>query len=109
MPGVNPVDFWPAVEKHGPVVAYREGLSVLNADPNVDGVIIHLFTGSGVRGFDPLEIMAGIKAREKPVLTLLFGPKDKVEGEKRRMEKQGWPVFDELYPLVRVMSLLLQQ
>jgi hypothetical protein len=53
MPVVNPADFWPAVKKHGPVVAYREGLSALTADPNVDGGIIHLFTGSGVWGFDP--------------------------------------------------------
>jgi len=108
MPIANPVDFWPAVEKHGPVVAYREALSALHADPHVDGVIIHLFTGSGVWGFDPLEILAGIKNQEKPVLTLLFGQKEEVELQKRRMEKQGWPVFDALHPLVRIMSFLLQ-
>jgi acyl-CoA synthetase (NDP forming) len=107
MPVANPVDFWPAVEKSGPIVAYREGLSALYADPHVDGVIIHLFIGSGVWGFDPLEIMTGIKDKQKPVLTLLFGPKDEVERQKRRMEEQGWPVFDELHRLVRVMSLLL--
>jgi len=109
MPVSNPVDFWPAVEKNGPVLAYRDGLSTLYADPHVDGVIIHLFTGSGAWHFDPLEIMAGIKDREKPVLTLLFGPKDEVEGQRRRMEEQGWPVFEELHRLVRTMSLLLQQ
>ncbi|MFW6148055.1 MAG: acetate--CoA ligase family protein [Thermodesulfobacteriota bacterium] len=108
MPIANPVDFWPAVEKHGPVVAYREALSALHADPYVDGVIIHLFTGGGVWGFDPLEIMAGIRVWEKPVFTLLFGQKEEVELQKRRMEEQGWPVFDALHPLVRIMSLLLQ-
>jgi acyl-CoA synthetase (NDP forming) len=109
MPIANPVDFWPAVEKQGPVVAYRQGLSALYADPHVDGIIIHLFTGSGVWGFDPLEIMAGVEDRGKPVLTLLFGPKDEVECQKRRLEERGWPVFDELHRLVRVMSLLLRQ
>lgn len=107
MPVTNPVDFWPAVEKNGPVVAYREGLSALYADPNVDGVIIHLFTGSGVWGFDPVELMDGIKGRKKPVFTLLFGPKDEVEQARRRMERGGWPVFDEVHRLVKVMSFLL--
>jgi acetate---CoA ligase (ADP-forming) len=109
MPVSNPVDFWPAVEKNGPVLAYRDGLSTLCADPQVDGVIIHLFTGSGGWRFDPLEITAGIQDRERPVLTLLLGPKHEVEGQKRRMEEQGWPVFEELYRLVRAMALLLQQ
>jgi acyl-CoA synthetase (NDP forming) len=109
MPVSNPVDFWPAVEKNGPILAYRDGLAALCADPHVDGVIIHLFTGSGAWQFDPLEIMAGIKDRRKPVLTLLFGPKDELEDQRRRMEEQGWPVFEELHRLVRTMSLLLQQ
>ena len=107
MPVTNPVDFWPAVEKNGPIVAYREGLSALYADPNVDGVIIHLFTGSGVWGFDPVELMDGIKDRKKPVFTLLFGPKDEVEQGRRRMERGGWPVFDEVHRLVKIMSFLL--
>lgn len=109
MPITNPVDFWPAVEKNGLIVSFRDGLNALYADTNVDGVIIHLFMGSGVWNFDPLELMGGIKDRKKPVLTLLFGPKDKVEREKIRMEKAGWPVFDEIHRLVKVMYVLLQQ
>jgi acetate---CoA ligase (ADP-forming) len=109
MPVSNPVDFWPAVEKNGPVLAYREGLSALYDDPHVDGIIVHLFTGSGMWRIDPLEIMAGVKDREKPFLSLFFGPKEELEVQKRRMEEQGWPVFEELHKLIRVMSLLLQQ
>ena len=58
-------------------------------------------------GFDPVELMAGIKDRKKPVFTLLFGPKDEVEQGRRRMESEGWPVFHEVQRLVKVMSLLL--
>ncbi|MBW1689693.1 MAG: hypothetical protein DRG87_08205 [Deltaproteobacteria bacterium] len=70
-------------------------------------VLIHLFTGSGVWGFDPVELMTGIKDRKKPVFTLLFGPKDEAEQGRRRMESRGWPVFLEVQRLVKVMSFLL--
>ena len=53
MPVNNPVDYWPAIEKHGVVGALKEGLSALYADPGVDGIIIHLFAGGGLWALDP--------------------------------------------------------
>jgi acetyltransferase len=108
MPVKNPVDYWPAMEKNGPVVAMKEGLSALYADPNVDGVVINLFAGHGVWGFDLLELIDVIKDRKKPILSWIIGLKDNVENAKIRMEKSGWPVFDEIHRLVKVMSVLLQ-
>ena len=60
-------------------------------------------------GFDPVELVDGIKYRKKPVFTLLFGPKDEVERVRRRMEEIGLPVFDEIHRLVKVMSFLLHR
>jgi len=78
-------------------------------DSNVDGVIINLFAGMGAWGFDLLELMAVIKDREKPILTWLIGLKDTLEPAKIRMEKAGWPVFNEIHRLVKIMSTVLQQ
>ena len=107
MPVKNPVDYWPAMEKNGPLVALKEGLSALYADPNVDGVIIHLFAGMGAWSFDLLELMAVIKDRKKPVLTWLIGLKDTLEPSKARMEEAGWLVFNEIHRLVKIMSTIL--
>ena len=78
-------------------------------DSNVDGVIINLFAGMGAWSFDLLELMAVIKDREKPILTWLIGLKDTLEPAKIRMEKCGWPVFNEIHRLVKIMSTILQQ
>jgi len=107
MPVNNPVDYWPAIEKHGVVGALKEGLSALYADPGVDGIIVHLFAGGGHWVLDPLQIMAGNADHRKPVLLWIVGLKDEAEQMKRRLEGAGWPVFDEIERLVKVMSTLL--
>ena len=107
MPVNNPVDYWPAIEKHGVLEALKEGLSALHADRGVDGVIVHLFAGVGHWALDLLQIMDGIKNRKKPVLVWIAGLKDEAEHIKRRMESAGWPVFDEIQRLAKVMSALL--
>ena len=107
MPIKNPVDYWPAMEKNGPLVALKEGLSALYADPTVDGIIINLFAGMGAWSFDLLELMTVIKDRKKPILTWLIGLKDTLEPTRIRMEKAGWPVFNEIHRLVKIMSTIL--
>ncbi len=109
MPVNNPVDYWPAIEKHGVLEALKEGLSALHADPGVDGIIIHLFAGVGHWALDFLQIMDGIKNRKKPVLVWIVGLKDEAEQMKSRLEGAGWPVFDEIQRLVKVMTILLQK
>ena len=107
MPVNNPVDYWPAIEKHGVVGALKEGLSALYGDPGVDGIIIHLLASGGLWALDPLEIMDGIKDHKKPVLFLIIGLKNEVGHIKGRMERAGWPVFDEIERLVKVITVLL--
>ena len=107
MPVNNPVDYWPAIEKHGVLETLKEGLSALHADRGVDGAITHLFAGVGHLALDLLQIMDGIKNQKKPVLVWIAGLKDEAEYIKRRMESAGWPVFDEIQRLAKVMSALL--
>jgi acyl-CoA synthetase (NDP forming) len=108
MPIKNPVDYWPAMEKYGIILALKHGLSALYADPRVDGIIINLFAGMGAWDFNLLEVMGVIEDRNKPVLTWLIGLKDTIEPAKIGMERHGWPVFDEIHRLVKVMATIFQ-
>lgn len=109
MPIKNPVDYWPAMEKHGPAVTYRHAIEVLHNDPEVDGIIVHLFAGFGMWFLNMKEIMAGIKEPRKPILFWLIGPKKGEEATRMALEEMGWPVFHEIHRAVRVMASLFDQ
>jgi len=59
MPVKNPVDYWPAMEKHGPSKSYIHALKALHDDPEVDGLIVHVFAGFGLWALKMKEIMSG--------------------------------------------------
>jgi acyl-CoA synthetase (NDP forming) len=107
MPIRNPVDYWPAMEKYGLMSALKHGLSALYDDPHVDGIIINLFAGVDIWNFDLLEVMGVVDDRDKPILTWLIGLKGTLEPTMIRMEHYGWPVFNEIHRLVKVMSAIL--
>jgi acetyltransferase len=109
MPIKNPVDYWPAMEKHGPAVTYRHAIEALHDDPEVDGIIVHLFAGFGMWFLNMKEIMAGIKEPRKPILFWLIGPKKGEEATRMALEEMGWPVFHEIHRAVRVMASLFDQ
>jgi len=109
MPIKNPVDYWPAMEKHGPAVTYKHAIEVLHDDPEVDGIIVHLFAGFGMWFLNMKEIMAGIKEPRKPILFWLIGPKKGEEATRMALEEMGWPVFHEIHRAVKVMASLFDQ
>lgn len=109
MPIHNPVDFWPAMEKHGPVRAYKQGISALHADPNVDGIIVHLYAGHGIWLLDPKEILSEVKEPKKPILFWLIGPEKVRENTRLPLEGEGWPTFHEIHRTVRVMASLFER
>ena len=51
--------------------------------------------------------MDGIKDRKKPVLVWIIVLKNEVGHITGRMERAGWPVFDEIERLVKVITVLL--
>ena len=108
MPVKNPVDYYPAMEKHGPAVAYKHAIGALLQDPQVDGIIVHLFAGFGIWSLDMKEILSGIKKPCKPILFWLIGP-EKGRGSTRLiLEEEGWPTFSEVDRTVRVMASLFE-
>ncbi len=109
MPVKNPVDYWPAMEKHGPVLAYKHGIEVLHDAPEVDGIIVHLFAGFGIWFLDMKEIMSVIKEPRKPILFWMIGPEKGREVTRMTLEKEGWPTFYEIHRTVKVMASLFDQ
>ena len=108
MPVKNPLDFWPAMEKNGPVLTYQEALAALQEDPEVDGIIVHLFAGFGVWFLDMKEILSGIKGPRKPILFWLMGHEKGYQATRLALEEEGWPVFNEIHRVVRVMAHLFK-
>jgi acetyltransferase len=109
MPVKNPVDYWPAMDKHGPALTYKHAIEVLHEDPEVDGIIVHLFAGFGVWFLNMKEIMAAIKEPRKPILFWLIGPRKGEEATRMTLEEMGWPVFHEIHRTVKVMSSLFDE
>jgi acetyltransferase len=109
MPIKNPVDYWPAMEKHGPASAYKHAIEVLHEAPEVDGIIVHLFAGFGLWFLDMKEIMSRIQKPRKPILFWLIGPEKGREVTRSALEEDGWPTFYEIHRTVKVMASLFEK
>ncbi len=109
MPVRNPVDYWPAMEKHGPSKAYIHALKVLHDDPEIDGLIIHVFAGFGAWALKMKEIMSGMKHSRKPMLFWLLGPEKVREPTRLSLEEEGWPTFSEINRTVKVMASIFER
>ncbi len=109
MPVGNPVDYWPAMEKNGPVLAYKQALSALHADPEVDGIIVHIYAGHGIWLLDPKEILSGVKEPRKPILFWLIGPENIRDATRLPLEEEGYPTFHEIHRTVRAMASLFER
>lgn len=109
MPIHNPVDYWPAMEKNGPALAYQQGLAALHDDPEVDGIIVHIYAGHGIWLLNPKEILSGVKSPRKPILFWLVGPESIRDETRLPLEEEGWPTFHEIHRTVRAMSSLFER
>ncbi len=108
MPVKNPVDYFPAMEKHGPTLAYKHAMEVLHDDPEVDGIIVHLFAGFGTRSLNMRELLSNIQRPCKPILFWLIGPEKGREPTRLALEEEGWPTFYEIHRTVKVMASLFE-
>jgi acyl-CoA synthetase (NDP forming) len=109
MPVKNPVDYWPAAEKHGPLKTYKHAIETLYHAPEVDGLIAHIPTVSRVWSPNMKEVMSVIKEHRKPILFWLIGPEGVREITRSALEEEGWPTFYEIHRTVRVMATLSDQ
>lgn len=96
MPVGNPVDLWPAIETHGPEKIFREALQALCDDPQVDLVLLHVFTG-GRMAETEMEPLAEIARQSgKPLLCWVLGTRAAVRPFTVETQALGIPVFREV-------------
>jgi acetyltransferase len=106
MEPANPIDLYPAVEKNGPLRAFKESIEAVLDDDGVDAVFLHIFARH-LRDTLPLEeIAAAVRERNKPMAVWVMGEAALVEETKRDFESVGIPAFDDIEKGVRILAAL---
>ncbi len=108
MPVSNPLDLWPAVERNGAEDSYGTAVRAVCADPNVDGILIHMFVGGFALNTDIAPLAEIAKAAGKPVFCWLMGDRDKAREFIIHAHSAGVPVFGELYRAVECMTAVFK-
>lgn len=104
MPAGNPVDLFPAIERHGRAAAYEQAISVIMEDPNVDTLFIHYFAGLD-DSFLNLEALKREADRlGKTVLFWLLGPREVVESFRFEAHRCGISVYGEVLRAVESLA-----
>ena len=110
MPIKNPVDFYPAMEQVGQRKAYQAAITALNEDQQVDGIIVHIFPGTGDRTMNLTKMLSDIpeSGPQKPILFWVIGTGKGYENARLFLEDAGYPVFFEIQRLTKVMAGLFE-
>jgi acetyltransferase len=110
MPVANPVDLWPALERHigTPVDVFGCSLSAVLEDPNVDAVLLHAYVGNSRIGMDLPDLSARICKAGKPVFFWLLGPRDEAHQLQKEALSLGIPIFGEISRAVDCLAAALR-
>ena len=108
MPPSNPVDLWPAVEKHGFGKVFRTAFASVSKDPQVDAILYHIFVGGGRKTVDLTRMAALAKAEGKPIFCWLIGHRDEAHAFQAHAQGLGIPVFRELHRAVECIAAYFQ-
>jgi len=103
MPVSNPVDLWPAMEKHFGRDMYSESLRAVLGDPAVDAVLLHVFVGTKLILIDLEDIAEQSRKAGKPVFIWLLGEREQAFQFQKAAGKLGVPVFQELHRTVECL------
>jgi acetyltransferase len=96
MPVSNPVDLWPAVEQSGAQMVYTAAARAALADPEVDVLFIHAFSGGFDLGLDLKEVADEARRRGKPMVCWLLGGREAARHFQLEVQALGVPVFREI-------------
>ncbi|UCD85903.1 MAG: CoA-binding protein [Deltaproteobacteria bacterium] len=107
MEPANPVDVYPAIEKHGPDEPIRKSLEAVMEDPEVDAVFIHIFAAPvDVPLFNYGHMSRILEEYKKQMVVWIMGAGEGAEKMTRELEKRGIPVVDEIGKGVRIIAAL---
>jgi acetyltransferase len=110
MPVSNPVDLWPAMERHvgGDVDIIGQALKAVFADDQVDTVLIHAFAGSFRILFDMKDLAQQVKGAGKPAFIWLLGKREEAFQCYNEARELGVPVFSEIGRAVECMAAVFR-
>ena len=100
----NPIDLWPAIERHWVETAYGRAIETLLRDEGVDALIINLFAMHGWETYTPDFDL--LRASGKPVLFCVEGNEESVREATERIESQGFPVYPQVNRAILALSHL---
>ena len=111
MPAANPVDLWPAMEKHLGTErdVISEALRAVLADPSVDGVLVHVFEGSFLLRANLADLAEQARKAAKPVFVWLLGRRDDAHQFQLQARELGVLVFQELHRAVECLAAVMRQ
>jgi acetyltransferase len=111
MPVGNPVDLWPAIEKHGGtnIDVYSVALAAVLNDPCVDAVFLHTFAGNFRIGINVTDIAEQTRTAGKPVFVWLLGRHEEALRFKAEALSYGIPVFQEISRAVECLAAVFHQ
>ncbi|MCX7635862.1 MAG: CoA-binding protein, partial [Syntrophales bacterium] len=98
MPVHNPVDLWPAMERHasGEVNVLSRAVAAVLADPGVDGVFVHVFVGNFRIHVDIDELAHLSRTAGKPLFVWLLGRREHVFMFQNKARDAGIATFREI-------------
>ena len=111
MPVGNPVDLWPAIEKHGGtnVDVYSTALAAVLNDPCVDAVFLHTFAGNFRIGINVTDIAEQTRKAGKPVFVWLLGRQEESLRFRADALSSGIPVFHEISRAVECLAAVFHR
>lgn len=102
----NPVDLWPAIERHWVDIAYGVAIEAVLRDEGVDALVVSLFAMPRWETYTPDFDL--LRAAGKPVIFCVEGNEDLVRAVAARIEGQGFPVYSGVNGAILALSYLSQ-
>ena len=101
----NPIDAWPAMERHGTAAVMPEIADAVFHDPGVDAVLFGMgaYSGGGAE-FDPGMVGGARASSGKPAVAWLYGPSASLGGWRLELEAAGIPCFRDLRGAVAALA-----
>ena len=101
----NPIDAWPAMERHGTAAAMPEIADAAFHDPGVDAVLFGMgaYSGGGA-DFDPNMVGDACASSGKPAVAWLYGPSSSLDAWRTNLEAIGIPCFRDLRSAIAVLA-----
>ena len=106
MAPANPCDIYPAVIMHGGPRTYNVTVDALCADPGVDAMLLHTFTGGFDLKPDLPHLAEAAEKANKPLVMWMQGARAAVDEFRAEAQALGIPVFRELYRAVECLNAL---